>query len=271
LKRIFGNFRAQQKTREALIQTPLMRSLCLVGPAHIGKATFLSELLSELVPDTDLLFTESGVESAKEAVEFCKTQPLLGASRYVVVNDAHLLTEGAQDAYLKLLEEPGNHSCIIFVTSDDGLLQPAIKSRFRSIIQWISLSPEEMIDFAISLNVSESNILTLCDGKPGLFRFMIENDGSQYFELNDFLFQVLEGKKNPLTDLVPDVIKDAKDQMQRECVAHICRRSALSVSKTKTILTSKIVFLLKYSSLLISLPSANSELHWLQTATHLTL
>ena len=86
-----------------------------------------------------------------------------------------------------------------------------------------------------------------------------------------FLFQIFEGKKNPLLDSVPEVIKDAKERIQRECVAHICREAALSALKSGKSTTDRIIFLLRYSSLLISLPSASSELHWLQTATHLML
>ena len=159
-----------------------------MGPSHVGKATFLRETLSGHISDTDLLFAETGIESAREAVEFCKTHPLSSNNRYVVVDDAHLLTEAAQDAYLKLLEEPGQHSYIIFVTTDDGLLQPAIKSRFRCTIHWNPLNSYEMKEFAVSFGSGEdSKILSLCSGKPGLFSSMFEDEGgTKHVELYDF-------------------------------------------------------------------------------------
>jgi hypothetical protein len=242
-----------------------------VGPAHVGKSTRLKDILSERVAETDLLFTEKGIESAREAVEFCKTHALSSENRYVVVDDAHLLTEAAQDAYLKLLEEPGEHSCIMFVVPDDGLLQPAIRSRFRCVIRWNLLTLAEMREFAVAFGSGEdSKALTLCSGRPGLFHAMFEDEGgTKHAELFDTLIRACEGKVNLLLDSVPSVVKEAKEPLQRECIAHVCREAALIAAKLQKASTEQIVAMLRYSGLLTSRTPASVEIHWLRMATHL--
>jgi hypothetical protein len=249
-----------------------VRSLCLVGPSHLGKATYLKDTLSEYISDTDLLITEPKIESTREAVEFCKTQPLASPNRYVIVDDAHRLMESAQDAYLKLLEEPGDHACVIFVVPDEGFLQPAIRSRFRYTTRWKPLNLLEMRDFAVSFGSGEdSKVLTLCGGRPGLFHAMFADEGgTKHSELFDTLMHGFDGKANLLLNQVPEVVKEAKELLLRECVAQICKEAALTAWKFKKVNSDSVVALLRYSALLSSLPSANAEMHWFRMATHLT-
>jgi hypothetical protein len=269
LTQIFGNSPAQSKLKVALDSSA--RSLCLTGPSHVGKATFLRDTLSELTAETDLFLADKSIDSAREAVEFCKTHPLSSPNRYVIVDDAHTMTEAAQDAYLKLLEQPGDHSCIVFVVPDDGLLQPAIRSRFRCTIRWKLLSLMEMRNFAVAFGSGEdSKALILCGGRPGLFHAMFENEGgTKHAELFDILMRACEGKASLLTDSVPEVVKEAKEPLQRECVAHVCREAALTAAKFKKATTDQLVTILRYSSALLSVPSASAEIHWLRMATHL--
>jgi DNA polymerase III delta prime subunit len=236
----------------------------------VGKATFLRDTLSELVPETDLFVADTKIDSAREAVEFCKTHPLAGSNRYVIVDDAHRLMESAQDAYLKLLEEPGSHSCVVFVVPDEGLLQPAIVSRFRSTIRWKLLTLGEMRNFAIAFGSGEdSKALMLCNGRPGLFHAMFEDEGgTKHAELHETIMRAFTGD-NILLESTPEVVKEAKEPIQRECVAHICRAAALTVHKFKKPSPEKVAALLRYSAVLLSVPSASAELHWLRMATHL--
>ena len=216
-----------------------------------------------------MFIAESKIDSVREAVDFCKTQPIAAANRYVVVDDAHRLVESAQDAYLKLLEEPGEHSCVIFIVSDAGLLQSAIRSRFRATLRWKPLNLIEMRNFAIAFGSGEdSKALTLCGGRPGLFSSMFEDEGgTKHAELYDILMRAFDGKSNLLLDPVPEVVKEAKEPIQRECIAHVCREAALTIMKFKKAPFNHISALLKFSALMVSLPSASAELHWFRMAS----
>lgn len=58
---------------------------------------------------------------------------LWGGAKVVVVDDAHRMTEEAQNALLKTLEEPPRGSHILLVTDDPGSLLPTVRSRTPEI------------------------------------------------------------------------------------------------------------------------------------------
>ena len=61
--------------------------------------------------------------------EFLALRPAEGGWRVVMIRDAHLANENAQNALLKNLEEPGERTLLILVTSRGDRLLPTIRSR----------------------------------------------------------------------------------------------------------------------------------------------
>ena len=260
MTQIYGNLLAQTELKQVLKNN--VKNVCVTGHAHVGKSTFTKELILELVSDVDIFVAESRIDSAREAVEFCKTQPLCNQNKYVIVDDAHLLTESAQDAYLKILEETKENVCIIFIVPDDGLLQPAIKSRFRHIINFIPLNNEEMRQFAISVGIDENDkLIQLCGGCPGFLSIMNGNK-DKYIELYNLMFSIFNNEINPIFEKTPEIIKNVKEYVDRECISHVCMGVAIEALKLGKIKYDEASKILKYSSLLISIPSINSDIHW---------
>jgi DNA polymerase-3 subunit delta' len=60
-------------------------------------------------------------------------RPYEGNRRVVVIDDAHAMTPGAQNALLKTLEEPPPSSTLVLVTPAPGNLLPTIRSRCQSL------------------------------------------------------------------------------------------------------------------------------------------
>ncbi len=119
------------------------------GQEMIGKRTFALEL-ANLVNNTvakgainpDLLFidsasSESGrtiaIEEIRGIKNFVSLSPYIGPYKLVVINDAHLMTTEAQNALLKVLEEPSPSSILILVTANPTSLLPTIVSRCQEI------------------------------------------------------------------------------------------------------------------------------------------
>ncbi len=74
-----------------------------------------------------------GIDAAREAKHFLSQRPAVGAYRVLIIDDAEMLTTEAQNALLKVTEEPPAGSLIIFIASHaDGIL-PTILSRVQSI------------------------------------------------------------------------------------------------------------------------------------------
>lgn len=63
-----------------------------------------------------------------------KFAPVEGLARVAVIDDAHTLNKSAQNALLKILEEPPSGRYIVLVTSKPGTMLPTIKSRCRKIL-----------------------------------------------------------------------------------------------------------------------------------------
>ncbi len=119
------------------------------GQEMIGKRTFALELVDFVnradpnpVFQPDCLFVDSGVSESGQTItieeirrvkNFVSLSPYAGPYKFVVINDAHLMTTEAQNALLKVLEEPSPSSILILVTANPISLLPTIISRCQEI------------------------------------------------------------------------------------------------------------------------------------------
>jgi DNA polymerase-3 subunit delta' len=69
------------------------------------------------------------VDQVRQLVQELQGSPFEGRGRAVVIDDAHLMNEQAQNALLKSLEEPPATSHVFLVTSAPQALLPTIRSR----------------------------------------------------------------------------------------------------------------------------------------------
>jgi len=103
----------------------------------------------------DLLTIERGIDttgklkSTLDVAQLRKVAPFLrktassGGWRVVVIDDADMMNRNAQNALLKILEEPPAHTVLILVTHKMGALIPTIRSR----TQVLNLQAPPITDF----------------------------------------------------------------------------------------------------------------------------
>ena len=85
--------------------------------------------------DTSKKTTQSiGIEDIKIMQEKLFLKPIRSANKLLVIEDAQLLTPEAQNALLKVLEEPPAHTIIILGTESSSALLPTIISRCQLIV-----------------------------------------------------------------------------------------------------------------------------------------
>lgn len=86
-----------------------------------------------LKPDPDLLVIEPdrsiGIKAVRELEQFLQRKPYAKPLKTVVIPRAELLTLPAQQALLKTLEEPPDHSQIILLAENESQLLPTVISR----------------------------------------------------------------------------------------------------------------------------------------------
>lgn len=76
---------------------------------------------------------ESGIDAMRSASQFLWQKPALSPRRTLVVDRADHLTLPAQNAILKISEEPPPHALIILLVKNPDVLLPALQSRFQKI------------------------------------------------------------------------------------------------------------------------------------------
>lgn len=124
------------KNLEALIKNP-PQSLIIHGPKGSGLSTaliFLAEKLQAkpliFYPEKDDKIDEQGVIGVSLIRRlYTLTATKSKTKRLVVIENAETITEQAQNAFLKLLEEPKDNTFFIIITNNPDSLLPTIISR----------------------------------------------------------------------------------------------------------------------------------------------
>lgn len=119
----------------------LSHAYCLWGYGTAeGKMRMVQDFLMTLEPppfiDSFVLFpTEgtTGIESVREAQRFLWQRPMRSSHKTVIVADGASLNSYAQDAFLKIVEEPPVHGLVIFIVRDPLFLSSALRSRFQKV------------------------------------------------------------------------------------------------------------------------------------------
>lgn len=76
---------------------------------------------------------EIGVDQARHLKRFTQLAALRAAVKVAIVDDAQQLTLAAQNALLKTLEEPPNHSLLILIASTPDALLSTVRSRCQRV------------------------------------------------------------------------------------------------------------------------------------------
>lgn len=77
--------------------------------------------------------TEAGIDEVRDAIEFLSLKPAAGARRALLVPHADRLTVYAEQALLKIVEDPPPHALILFAGRDPSALIAPLASRLQQI------------------------------------------------------------------------------------------------------------------------------------------
>lgn len=232
------------------------RTLALTGPSYLGKKTFASDFLEDRFGTSDVLIVDSSIDGARSAREFCSARPAFAVRRAVLVEDVDAASDAAQDAYLKLCEEPPAGSLIVLIAEDEGLLSEALLSRVQAVLRWSRLSEAE---FASAVSAMECPTVSarLCDGRPGLAPTVA--DGA-FGALHDLVIGVSRGAVDFIQSGVPAALDGLKgEKSPARLSASIAIRAA---ARTLHDVPGAAAAFMRLAATLLKVPSANAELHW---------
>ena len=142
LKEFFGNTQAKRILVSIFKNTPKGKyphSYLLIGPRGCGKTT-LARIIAKLLGcnlETDFKELNAasfrGIDTAREVTKTVNMKPLAGSVRVWFFDECHQLTKDAQEALLKVVEQPPAHAYFIFSTTDPQDLKPTLKDRCVTI------------------------------------------------------------------------------------------------------------------------------------------
>ena len=109
------------------------------------------------------------IEQIREIGQFLSRPPLLGSRSVIAIEQAQTMAEGAANALLKTLEEPGKATIIAIASSVESLL-PTIVSRCQQV-SFQRLDRASMVEILTKLGkveiLARPEILGLAQGSPG--------------------------------------------------------------------------------------------------------
>lgn len=141
---------AHQKQWQFLVKSSelgrLSHALLFSGEDHLGKKTLAIEFAKFLIgqdiekgthPDFILIEPEDSKEiqisQIRNLIQKLSFKPYLADFKIAIINNAHLMTQEAQNCFLKFLEEPKDKTFLILITAYPLFLLPTILSRVQKI------------------------------------------------------------------------------------------------------------------------------------------
>jgi len=86
--------------------------------------------------------SHTGVDNVRQIIDAASLMPLLGRKKIYLIDEAHMLSKAAFNAFLKILEEPPASVLFILATTDPGKIIDTVKSRcFQLFFKPVAMRP----------------------------------------------------------------------------------------------------------------------------------
>ncbi|WP_300279745.1 DNA polymerase III subunit [Peptacetobacter sp.] len=202
---------AKRYISNAINKNMLNNAYIFEGINGIGKRTFAKLFAKILIgvspensPDFSIISKEDGshrikIEKIRKMKEDVYEKPISNYKIYMIEN-AELMSEEAQNAILKTIEEPPQYAIFILITENKEALLSTIKSRC-DIVKFIPLSNETVKNYLIEeLNLDEESAKVYATFSKGSINKAIELVNNEMFKemreyIQDCIYTISEKNK----------------------------------------------------------------------------
>ncbi len=172
--------------KNAIINKKLAQALLFTGPRGVGKTSCARIVAREInnfqIKDDNTynIFeldaaSNNGVEGIRNLIDQTRIPPQTGKYKVYIIDEVHMLSSGAFNAFLKTLEEPPRHCIFILATTEKHKIIPTILSRcqiynFKRISNSDIVSHLKNICNSEKIQYEENALLQIANKSDGAMR-----------------------------------------------------------------------------------------------------
>ena len=199
MNKIIGHDKEKKLLEKVITENKISHAYLFLGKDGIGKKLIATKF-AEMIMTIEGTFNEADfkiiepekdvikVEEIRKLINEIYIKPTYSSKKVVIINDADKMNPSAQNALLKVLEEPPFYATLILITSNREKIIKTILSRVTEI-KFNSLSIEELekiVGSSIDLTYargSASNALSLMENDC----YMVSKDLVDLFSKKNFI------------------------------------------------------------------------------------
>ena len=137
---VVGQHTITSTLKNAISNKKLAQALLFTGPRGVGKtscARIVAREINNFKINDDNSYnifeldaaSNNGVEGIRNLIDQTRIPPQTGKYKVYIIDEVHMLSSGAFNAFLKTLEEPPSHCIFILATTEKHKIIPTILSR----------------------------------------------------------------------------------------------------------------------------------------------
>ena len=154
---VVGQDGITQTLKQAIASGQIAQAYLFCGPRGVGKTTsarIFSRAINGFSPNDDAMSfnvfeldaaSNNKVEDIRSIVEQVRIPPQHGKYKVYIIDEVHMLSQAAFNAFLKTLEEPPAHAVFILATTEKHKILPTILSRCQ-IFDFHRISVPSMVN-----------------------------------------------------------------------------------------------------------------------------
>ena len=205
-KEVIGQEVITSTLENAVKNNQLSQALLFTGPRGVGKTTcarILAKMINEdkIPSGSDYSFnifeldaaSNNGVDGIRNLTDQIRIPPQTGNFKVYIIDEVHMLSSSAFNAFLKTLEEPPRHCVFILATTEKHKIIPTILSRCQ-IYDFKRISVDDISSSLIDISKKEK-----IKYEDNAIQFIAKNaDGSMRDALQIF-DRILSSNSNEIT------------------------------------------------------------------------